>query len=63
MADSWLTADGIAGGFGSTVYTWSAEKAVPDRKFGRLWRIQASEIDECERRGGVYCSSRDEDAE
>ena len=36
-----------------TVYTWIAEKDMPAHKVGRLWKFQASEIDEWVRRGGA----------
>lgn len=36
-----------------TVDTWIAEKAMPARKVGRIWKFQASGIDEWVRRGGA----------
>ena len=56
MAEPWLSADDIAAHLGvtkDTVYTWIAEKAMPAHKVGRLWKFQASEIDEWVRRGGA----------
>ena len=49
MAEPWLSADDIAAHLGitkDTVYTWIAEKAMPAHKVGRLWKFQASEIDD-----------------
>lgn len=56
MAEPWLSADDIAAHLGvtkDTVYTWIAEKAMPAHKVGRLWKFQASEIDEWVRAGAV----------
>ena len=53
MAEPWLSADDIAAHLGvtkDTVYTWIAEKAMPAHKVGRLWKFQASEIDDWVRR-------------
>ena len=36
-----------------TVYTWVAKKGMPAHKVGRLWRFQASEIDDWVRQGGA----------
>ena len=54
--ESWLSADDIAAHLGvtkDTVYTWIAEKALYAHKVGRLWKFQASEIDDWVRRGGA----------
>lgn len=56
VAEPWLSADDIAVHLGvtkDTVYTWIAEKAMPAHKVGRLWKFQASEIDDWVRRGGA----------
>ena len=56
MADPWLSADDIAAHLGvtkDTVYAWIAERAMPAHKLGRLWRFQATEVDEWVRRGGA----------
>ncbi|NLA29869.1 MAG: helix-turn-helix domain-containing protein [Propionibacterium sp.] len=56
MAEPWLSADGIAAHLGvteDTVYTWIAGKGMPAHKVGRLWKFQASEIDEWGRRGSA----------
>ena len=56
VAEPWLSADDIAAHLGitkDTVYTWIAEKAMPAHKVGRLWKFQASEVDEWVRRGGA----------
>lgn len=54
MAEPWLSAYDIAVHLGvtkDTVYTWIAEKAMPARKVGRLWKFQASAIDDWVREG------------
>lgn len=56
MAEPWLSADDIAAHLGvtkDTVYTWIAEKAMPAHKVGRLWKFQASEIDDWVRAGAA----------
>lgn len=56
MAERWLSAEDIATHFGvtkDTVYTWIADKGMPAHKVGRLWKFQASEIDDWARRGGA----------
>ena len=56
MAEPWLSADDIAAHVGitkDTVYTCIAEKAMPAHKVGRLWKFQASEIDDWVRRGAA----------
>ena len=54
--EPWLSADDIAAHLGvtkDTVYTWIAVKAMPAHKVGRLWKFQASEIDNWVRAGAV----------
>ncbi|MBO1769286.1 helix-turn-helix domain-containing protein [Agrococcus sp. TF02-05] len=54
MTEPWLSADDIAAHLGvrkDTVYAWIAEKEMPAHKVGRLWKFQASEIDEWVRSG------------
>ncbi len=56
MPEPWLSADDIAAHLGvtkDTVYTWIAEKAMPAHKIGRLWKFQASEIDDWVRAGAA----------
>ena len=36
-----------------TVYSWISDKAMPEHKVGRLWKFQASEVDEWARAGGA----------
>ena len=63
MAEPWLSADGIAAHLGitkDTVYTWITDKRMPAHKVGRLWKFQASEVDEWVRSGGSAASSDDE---
>lgn len=55
MSEPWLSADDIASHLGvtkDTVYTWIAEKAMPAPKVGRLWKFQATEVDDWVRNGG-----------
>ena len=35
---------------------WIADKAMPAHKVGRLWKFQASEVDEWVRNGGAALS-------
>lgn len=54
MSEPWLSADDIADHLGvtkDTVYTWISEKGMPAHKVGRLWKFQASEVDDWVRRG------------
>ncbi|WP_431768439.1 helix-turn-helix domain-containing protein [Paenarthrobacter nicotinovorans] len=63
VAEPWLSADGIAAHLGitkDTVYTWISDKRMPAHKVGRLWKFQASEVDEWVRSGGSAASSDDE---
>ena len=56
LTEPWLSADDIAAHLGvtkDTVYTWIAEKNMPAHKIGRLWKFQATEIDDWVRRGGA----------
>ena len=56
MAEVWLSTDEIAAHLGvtkDTVYAWIAEKGMPAHKIGRLWKCQASEVDDWVRRGGA----------
>ncbi|MER8027061.1 helix-turn-helix domain-containing protein [Glutamicibacter protophormiae] len=56
MTDPWLSAEDIAAHLGitkDTVYTWIAEKNMPAHKIGRLWKFQATEIDDWVRRCGA----------
>jgi len=36
-----------------TVYAWIAEKGMPAHTIGRLWKFQATEVDDWVRNGGV----------
>jgi excisionase family DNA binding protein len=56
MSEPWLSADDISGHLGvtkDTVYAWIADKAMPAHKVGRLWKFQASEVDDWVRSGGA----------
>jgi excisionase family DNA binding protein len=61
MPEPWLSADDIAAHLGvtkDTVYSWIAEKAMPAHKVGRLWKFQASEVDEWVRTGATAVSEQ-----
>lgn len=56
MAEPWVSAEDIAAHLGvtkDTVYTWIVDKAMPAHKIGRLWKFQASEIDDWVRAGAA----------
>lgn len=56
MAEPWLSADEIATHLGvskDTVYVWISAQNMPAHKVGRLWKFQASEVDEWVRQGGA----------
>ena len=63
MPESWLSADQIAAHLGvtkDTVYAWVAHKQMPAHKIGRLWKFQASEVDDWVRNGQVATSDNGE---
>jgi excisionase family DNA binding protein len=54
--EPWLSAEEIAEHLAvtkDTVYVWIAEKDLPAHKVGRVWRFQASEVDNWVRNGGA----------
>lgn len=56
MSEPWLSADEIAAHLGvskDTVYAWISTQNMPAHKVGRLWKFQASEVDEWVRQGGA----------
>jgi len=62
VTEPWLSADDIAAHLGvtkDTVYTWIAEKGMPAHKIGRLWKFQASEVDDWVRGGGATTGEGD----
>lgn len=59
MAEPWMSADALAAHLGvrkDTVYAWIAYKGMPAHKIGRLWKFQASEVDDWVRSGGAAAS-------
>ena len=61
MAEPWLSADDVAVHLGvakDTIYAWIAEKGMPAHKLGRLWKFQASEVDEWVRSGGAVTNDQ-----
>jgi excisionase family DNA binding protein len=55
-SEPWLSADAIAVHLGitkDTVYSWISDRAMPAHKVGRLWKFQASEVDDWVRSGGA----------
>ncbi|MFD6949479.1 DNA-binding protein [Nocardiopsis sp. TSRI0078] len=59
MREPWLSANDISAHLAVTkdiVYTWIAEKAIPVHKVGRLWKFQASEVDDWVHRSGTDAS-------
>lgn len=56
MPETWLSVEDIAEHLGvskDTVYAWVAKKRMPAHKVGRLWKFQASEVDNWVRNGGA----------
>lgn len=49
MTEHWLSPDDIATHLGGVpkeaVYAWIADKSMPAHRMGRLWKFQASEVD------------------
>lgn len=62
MTEPWLSADDIATHLGvskDTVYAWIADKSMPAHRMGRLWKFQASEVDNWVRVGGASASEQE----
>ena len=56
MTEPWLSADDIAAHLGvtkDTIYTWIDDKGMPAHKIGRLWKFQATEVDDWVRNDGA----------
>ncbi len=61
-----MSADDIAAHLGvtkDTVYAWITDKRMPAHKVGRLWKFQASEVDQWVRGGGASVSPDPEKAD
>lgn len=59
--ERWLSVEEIAAHLGinrDTVYKWIDRKRMPAHKVGRLWKFQASEINEWIRTGKAAENSR-----
>ncbi|MBP7149604.1 MAG: helix-turn-helix domain-containing protein [Acidobacteria bacterium] len=59
--ERWLSVEEIAAHLGinrDTVYKWIDRKRMPAHKVGRLWKFQASEINEWIRAGKAAENSR-----
>lgn len=53
--ERWLSVDEIALHLGvskETVYRWVEKQKIPAHKLGKLWKFQASEVDQWVRDGG-----------
>ncbi|MEW6057800.1 MAG: helix-turn-helix domain-containing protein [Bdellovibrionota bacterium] len=53
--ERWLSVDEIAVHLGvskETVYRWVEKQKIPAHKLGKLWKFQASEVDQWVRDGG-----------
>ena len=62
MTEPWISADEIASHLGvskDTVYAWISTQNMPAHKVGRLWKFQASEVDEWVRQGGASTKEND----
>ena len=62
MSESWLSAEEIATHLGitkDTVYQWIAEREMPAHRLGRLWKFQASEVDDWVRSGRAGLNDRE----
>ena len=58
--EQWLSVDEIAKHLGiskETVYRWLERGKIPAHRVGRLWKFQASEVDEWVRRGDAHDES------
>lgn len=66
MTEPWLSADDVAAHLGvtkDTIYTWIAGKGMPAHKIGRLWKFQASEVDDWVRNDGAADSDSNQAGE
>ena len=56
MTEPWLSVEAIAEHLGvskETIYKWLERKKIPAHRVGKLWKFQASEIDQWVRTGGA----------
>ena len=61
MTEKWLSVEEIAEHLGiskETVYRWLERKKIPAHRVGKLWKFQASEVDDWVRAGGAQESTR-----
>jgi excisionase family DNA binding protein len=59
MTEPWLSVEAIAEHLGvskETIYKWLERKKIPAHRVGKLWKFQASEIDDWVRTGGAVDS-------
>ena len=55
-SERWLSVEEIGAHLGvskETVYRWLEKKKIPAHRVGRLWKFQATEVDEWVRIGGA----------
>jgi len=64
--DRWLSVEEIAVHLGiskETVYRWLERRKIPAHRMGKLWKFQASEVDQWVRKGGATRSKKSHEQE